>query len=110
MPAQFILHKSTDQQYYFNLTGQNNEIILTSETYASKGGAIYGIQSVRENSPSENRYTRLMSKDGQYYFLLKGVNNETIGKSETYTTPQARERGIQAVKKVGLTAPLSDKT
>ncbi|OGO26268.1 MAG: hypothetical protein A2136_09415 [Chloroflexi bacterium RBG_16_54_11] len=110
MPALFILHKSADQQYYFNLTAQNNEIILTSETYTSKGGAIYGIQSVRENSPSESRYSRFTSEDGQYYFLLKGANNETIGKSETYTTHQAREKGIQAVKKVGLTAPLSDKT
>lgn len=110
MPAQYILRKSTNNQYYFNLTAENNEKILTSETYVSKDGAMRGIQSAKTNSPYDSRYTRLTSTDGKYYFILKAANNETIGRSETYNTQQARENGIQAVKRVGPTAPVNDQT
>jgi uncharacterized protein YegP (UPF0339 family) len=110
MPAQYNLRKSTNNQYYFNLTAENNEKILASETYWSKDGALGGIKSVRENSPIDSRYTRLTSADGKYYFLLQAANNETIGKSETYNSELARETGIQAVKRVGPTAPINDQT
>jgi len=108
MPAQYILRKSRDNQFYFNLTAENNEIILTSETYLSKDGAMRGIQSVRTNSPLDSRYSRDTSSDGRYYFRLKAANNETIGTSETYNTEQARENGVQAVKRVGPTASAND--
>jgi uncharacterized protein YegP (UPF0339 family) len=110
MPAQYILRKSTNNQYYFNLTAENNEKILASELYASKDSATRGIQSAKANSPLDSRYARLTSSDGKYYFLLRAANNETIGTSETYNTQQARENGIQAVKRVGPTASISDQT
>lgn len=110
MSAQYILSKSTNSQYYFSLTADNNEKILASEMYGTKVGALRGIQSVKTNSPIDSRYSRLNSSDGKFYFLLKAANNETIGKSETYNTQQARENGIQAVKRVGPTAPLNDRT
>jgi hypothetical protein len=110
MPAQYQLRKSINNQYYFNLTADNNEPILTSETYVSKFGADEGIQSCRKNSPLDSQYSRLKSTDNKFYFLLKAANNETIGKSETYNSQQAMEIGIQAVKKVGPTAPIIDLT
>ena len=110
MPAQYVLRKSTNNQYYFNLTAENNEKILASELYLSKSGALQGIQSVKDNSPIDSRYTKLTSSDGKYYFRLKAANNETIGTSEMYNTQQARENGIQAVKRVGPTAPINDQT
>lgn len=110
MPAQYILRKSTNSQFYFSLTAENNEKILASELYTTKNGALHGIQSVKVNSPIESRYARLTSSDDKYYFLLKAANNEIIGRSETYNTQQARENGIQAVKRVGPTAPVNDQT
>ncbi len=110
MPAQYNLRKSTNNQYYFNLTAENNEIILASETYWSKDGAKGGIQSVRQNSSIDARYARLISSDHKYYFLLRAANNETIGTSEMSNSEQTRENGIQAVKRVGPTAPVNDQT
>lgn len=110
MPAQYVLRKSTNNQYYFSLTAENNEKILASELYLSKDGAMRGIQSTKTNSALESRYERLTSSDSKYYFLLKAANNETIGKSETYNTQQARENGIQAVKRVGPIASINDQT
>ena len=110
MSAQYILRKSTNNQFYFYLTAENNEPILTSETYLSKDSAKGGIQSVRENSPIDSRYARLISSDGKYYFRLRAANNEIIGTSEMYNSEQARENGIQAVKRVSPTAPVNDQT
>jgi uncharacterized protein YegP (UPF0339 family) len=108
MSARFDLRKSTNSQFYFSLTAENNEKILASELYTTKNGALNGIQSVKDNSSIDTRYARLTSSDGKFYFLLKAANNETIGTSEMYNTQAARENGIQAVKRVGPNAPVSD--
>jgi uncharacterized protein YegP (UPF0339 family) len=110
MPAQYILRRSTNNQYYFSLTAENNEKILTSELYRSKDGALGGIQAVRSNSPFDQRYSRLTATNGQNYFVLKALNNEVIGTSEMYNTTQARENGIAAVKRVGPLALINDQT
>jgi uncharacterized protein YegP (UPF0339 family) len=110
MPAQYKLKQSSDGQYYFNLTAANNETILTSERYKSKDGAKNGIESVRTNSPDDSRYDRLTASNGKPYFVLKAANQKTIEKSETYSSKQAMENGISAVKDVGPTAPINDQT
>lgn len=110
MPAQYVLRKATNGQFYFRLTAENNEPILASELYKSKDGAKKGIESVKVNSPNEARYVRETSADGKFYFLLRAANNEVIGKSEMYNSKQAMENGIQAVMRVGPIAALSDKT
>jgi uncharacterized protein YegP (UPF0339 family) len=108
MPAQFIIKKAKDGQFYFHLTAANNEIILASEMYKAKSGATNGIESVKKNSAVEARYEKLASK-GKFYFVLKAANNQVIGTSEMYTTERARDDGILAVKKVGPTAPIKEK-
>lgn len=110
MPAQFILKKSNGDQFHFNLTAENNEVILSSESYKSKDGALRGIESVRTNSQVDDRYEPRTSNDGKYYFVLKAANNEVIGTSEMYNSEQARENGIQAVKRVAPSASLIDRT
>ncbi|NLG73143.1 MAG: YegP family protein [Chloroflexi bacterium] len=110
MPAQYKLRKSSNGQFYFSLTAENNEPILASEMYKSKDGALKGIESVRVNSPEDSRYVRNTSSDGKYYFVLRAANNEPIGRSEMYSSKQGMENGIQAVKRVGPNAPVSDET
>ena len=61
-------------------------------------GCLNGVASVKENAPFDERYRRLDSRDGQYYFTLTAKNNKVIGVSETYTTKAARDSGIEAVK------------
>jgi uncharacterized protein YegP (UPF0339 family) len=110
MPAQYILRKAKNDQFYFTLTANNNEPILSSEMYTSKDGAKNGIQSVMTNSPEDSRYTKLTASGGKFYFRLKAANNQTIGTSEMYNSEAGRDKGIEAVKKVGPTAKLSDQT
>ncbi len=94
-----VFQSSKNSQYYFHLRSVNGEIILASEGYTSKQGCLNGVQSVKENSPFDEQYNRLPSKDDQFYFTLKAQNGEIIGVSEMYTTVAARENGIDAVKR-----------
>ncbi len=108
MPAQFILKKAKDGQFYFSLTAANNEKILASEMYKAKSGAMNGIESVKKNCGSDARYSKLESK-GKFYFVLKAANNEVIGTSEMYNTERSRDDGIKAVMKAGAMAQVVEK-
>jgi uncharacterized protein YegP (UPF0339 family) len=110
MAGKFVLKKASNSQYRFNLKAENGEIILTSETYFQKLGALNGINSVKNNSSNDSRYERKISTNNQHYFVLKAMNNEIIGVSETYSTTQAMEAGIKSVKSNAPLATLEDLT
>jgi uncharacterized protein YegP (UPF0339 family) len=104
MPAQFQLRRAADGQFHFNLTAENNKVILTSEMYRAKDGALRGIGSVGANGIVPDRFERRRSSDGKDYFVLKAANREIIGHSEMYDSPAAMENGIQAVLRVAGSA------
>lgn len=42
---------SADEQFYFNLSAANGEVIGTSEMYSSAAGREAGIESVKKTAP-----------------------------------------------------------
>lgn len=106
----FQIYVGKDDQFYFRLSAVNGEIILGSEGYTARLSCQNGIDSVKENAPSDQRYQRKTTADGQFYFTLTAANSEPIGKSESYTTERARDNGIEAVKKTAPEAPVEDIT
>jgi uncharacterized protein YegP (UPF0339 family) len=50
MAGKFVLKKTSNGQFRFNLKAGNGEIIATSETYTTKAAAENGIESVRKNA------------------------------------------------------------
>jgi uncharacterized protein YegP (UPF0339 family) len=106
----FVLTKNTAAKFRYNLRAGNNEIMLTSELYETKSGALSGIASVRKNAPDENRYVRKTATNGSPYFVLTAANGEVIGTSELYSSTTARDNGISAVMKTAPDAPLVDNT
>lgn len=86
-------------KYRFNLKATNGQVILSSEAYTAKAGALNGIASCQTNGPLEERYERKDSSAGQPYFVLKAKNGEIIGRSEMYSSVAARDAGIESVKK-----------
>ena len=108
MPGTFVLKKTSDDQFMFNLKAGNGEVILTSERYKAKGSAITGIDSVRTNSPMDERYDKRTATSGDPYFVLKAANGEIIGTSETYSSNAAMEKGISSVKENGASASVDD--
>ena len=110
MAAKFELKKAANGQFMFNLKGGNGEVILTSETYVAKAAAKDSIASVRVNALIDARYDRKTSGKGEPCFVLKAANNETLGRSEMYSSVQAMEGGIAAVKRDAPGAQLEDLT
>lgn len=110
MAGRFVLMGSNGGQYRFVLKAANGQVILTSERYTTKMGAMNGIQSVRANSPIDARYDRKSTINGLAMFNLKAANGEVIGASESYVSTAAREGGISSVKVNGPISPLDDQT
>ncbi|MFC7288872.1 YegP family protein [Herminiimonas glaciei] len=110
MSGWFELDHSSNGQYRFVLKAGNAETILSSETYTSKDAAENGIESVRKNAPLNERYDKEVSTNGKPYFNLKAGNHQIIGTSQMYSSEQARDAGIAAVKVNGTTGTVKDKT
>ncbi|MFL6195514.1 MAG: YegP family protein [Thermoanaerobaculia bacterium] len=110
MAGKFELKKTSDGQFQFHLKASNGQVILASERYKEKRGAVRGIESVKRNSPVTNRFERKTAKNGQTYFILRASNGRTIGSSETYTSPAALDGGIQSVQKNAPGASVDDQT
>ena len=51
--GKFVIKKSKNDQYVFNLLAANGQVICTSETYKALDGAKNGIESVRKNCTAE---------------------------------------------------------
>lgn len=110
MSGKFEISKSKNDKFLFNLKAGNGEIILTSQLYEAKSGAVQGIESVRTNAPLDERYERAVATSGQPYFNLKAANSQVIGCSETYSSKAALESGIASVKKNAPDAAVVDLT
>jgi len=110
MAGKFEIKKASDGQFLFHLKAGNGEVILSSERYKTKGGAEGGVESVKKNAPSDERYDRRTSSNGKPYFVLKAGNHEVIGQSEMYSSTAAMENGIESVKTNAPTAAVADLT
>ena len=107
--ARFEIKTGKDGQFYFNLVAANNEPILRSEGYTAKASCTNGIESVKTNAGTDERYQSKTAKDGQFFFNLVASNGEVIGTSEMYKSEQSRDGGIDAVKGAAPGATVDDK-
>ena len=85
-------------KHSFNLKAANHQVILTSQSYESKGAAESGIESVRKNGGSDANFERKTATSNQPYFVLKASNGQVIGTSEMYESEAARDNGIKSVQ------------
>ena len=97
MAGSFVIKKSGDQ-FTFTLLAGNSEKILSSERYTAKAGCLNGVKSVQTNAVNEVRFSKLVSKANQPYFVLKAATNEIIGTSQMYASEATRDAGIASVK------------
>jgi uncharacterized protein YegP (UPF0339 family) len=95
----YRIHRSkNNNNFYFVLVAKNGEIILNSEGYLTKDGALNGIRSVSENGIDIFNFEVKKSKNGKFYFVLKANNNKIIGTSEIYDQMESAYVGIQSVR------------
>lgn len=108
MAGKFELKKSSNGKFFFNLLASNGQIVLTSEMYEAKPGALNGIESVKKNAGDAKRFEKLVNKSGAPYFVLKAGNSQVIGQSQAYGSDTARDAGIAAVGAAADGAATSD--
>lgn len=97
--GKFVVTKGKNDEYYFNLKADNGQVILTSEGYKSKAACENGIESVKKNSPVDERFERKVAKNGKHFFNLKAANSQIIGSSQMYASESGMNNGIESVKK-----------
>ena len=110
MAGKFELKTAKSGQFHWNLLAGNGQIIFTSEMYESKASAVNGIESVKKNAPTDERFERLTSKIGKPYFVLKAGNHQVIGQSQQYESEAGRDNGIESVQKNAPEAETVDLT
>jgi len=108
MAGKFELKKSKSGQFMFHLKAGNNQIVLTSEQYRDKAGALNGIESVKMNSGNDANFEIKTAKNGQPFFVLKSPNKQVVGSSEMYSSVSSLKGGIVSVKTNAKKARLVD--
>ena len=103
-----LFQSEKSQEFYFRLKAANGQIILSSEGYAQKAGALNGIESVKANADSLDQYEMKESSNGKFYFVLKAKNHQVIGKSQMYASKAGAENGIESVMKNAPGAPVEE--
>ena len=93
----FELKKSGDK-FHFVLKAANGQVILSSQMYASKSGAMNGIESVQKNCSDDDCWERKTAKNGKFHFNLKSTNGQIVGSSQMYASESGMENGIESVR------------
>ena len=94
----FELKKSGDK-FHFVLKAGNGQVILSSQMYASKAGAMNGIESVQKNCGNDDCWETKTAKNGKFHFNLKSTNGQIVGSSQMYADEGGMKNGIESVKK-----------
>ena len=97
MAGKFVTSTGKDGKHYFALKAGNGEIILQSQGYASEKSCSGGIDSVRRNSQTPERFEKKTASNGKFYFVLTATNGQTIGKSQMYKTESGCDNGMKSV-------------
>jgi len=112
--GKYVISKTVKGNPRFDLVAGNGEVILSSQIYQARKGALKGIRSVIKNAPiaavvdftdkkakdeKNPKFAIKKAKNGEVFFELIAANGQVIGVSETYTTMIACKNGIKSVKK-----------
>lgn len=106
----YELKLAKNDQFYFVLKAGNDQVILNSEMYTSKGAAQTGIASVQTNSPQVEQFDLKEATNGQFHFTLKARNHQVIGSSQMYASKASAQNGIQSVQSNGPSQTIKDLT
>ena len=85
---------STNGQWYFHMVAGNGNVLMTSEGYANRMGALNGLVSVLDNGAYADRYTAIKGSNGKWHLSLKAANGAVIATTQQYSTKSNATRAI----------------
>jgi len=92
----FDLWRNASGQYRFHLVDTDGNILVTSEGYTSRTGALNGVLSVLDNGGLSTRYQIKPSSNGGAYFNLRAANYQVIATSQIYADVAAAQADVDA--------------
>ncbi len=95
----FEIYTDKAGEYRFRLKAKNGQNILASEGYTTMDACKNGVESVKKNSQDEARFEKKETASGKFSFNLKAGNGQVIGSSQSYSSEDGRDNGIQSVMK-----------
>jgi len=93
-PGKVDMWQSTDGQFHFHVVSGNGRILMTSEAYTSRTGALNGVLSVLDNGVDPAQYQLNKTASGKYNLRLRAANYEIIAFTQTYSTKSSATRAI----------------
>ncbi len=97
--SKFQLFRSQEHHIYFRLKNRLNETILVSQPYFTKASALMGISDVMASGRMDCLFSRRLSSNFKYYYVLKNRQGRVLGVSEMFETKSDREDSIQLLRK-----------
>lgn len=109
----YVIKKTSNDGFVFNLLANNKEIVGTSQTYKSKAAAKKGIESVMKNAGvdiedqtlqkfEEKKHPKweiYQDNANEYRFRLKAINGEIIIASQGYNAKSSAKNGIESIRR-----------
>ena len=108
MAPRFEMQKTTSGHYIFMLKTGSGQVILTSEPFRQRTGALDGIKFVQANAGRPEWFERRLGAENQAYFVLKAAKGRVLGCGELCSSQHAMERGIKSVMVLGPVARVVD--
>lgn len=84
--GRFELYRGSDDLYYFHFESGQGEILLYSEGYEARTGALNGVLSVLANGDTTARYVVREGEDGLSYAHLRAGNGHVIATSQGFVS------------------------
>lgn len=103
--GKWTIEVKADGEYVAKLAATNGEVMLTSEVYSDKDGAIKGISTIIKNIES-GKFIVYRDKSDNYYYKLKSAGNRLLCVGEIYQTKDQCERAVQSVQRIAADATI----
>lgn len=110
MRARYTLFQQGKRNFIFTFHGSEEQLLLTSRSFADKDSALRKIYSMRVFGRRVESFVTCTSRDEQRYFLLRKGRHEVIAQSEMYADGESLSRAIEAVRRTARTGKLIDQT
>lgn len=121
--GKFVISKTKNEGFMFNLKAGNGEVIATSEVYSSLDACRKGVISVMKNAPAAPiedqtaegyaeekcpKFEMYKDKKGEFRFRLKASNGQIIAVGEGYAAKAGCQGGIKSVKQNSADATVEE--
>lgn len=90
----FELWKDDAGQFRFHMMDEEADVLLVSQGYSTRTGALNGLLSVLDNGRNLGQYRLATAADGTSHFDLLAANRAVIATSETYASADAAHAEI----------------